>query len=284
MRSGFKLKKHAAILVVLLLVFPVSFIDCASAQAEGFSVAIEKPDAGEIINGTSINLHFSVTKGADYVWVETISYNVYLDGDLRNQHQQNISSRRNGVLDANLNLILTNLTQGKHTIRVDLDLYYCPSTWINVFYHLYPSSSVDFFIHREIQPQMSISGLDVYKANQAMFNVTTNEFDSAVSYSLDRGANVTLPQNKSAPFLDSYVYNVTLFGLSEGTHTLTAYAKDVFNQSAMAEKTFTVQQPMPLSTIAVAAVSVAVVALVAAGLLIYHKKTNTTKSRKFDEF
>jgi len=71
MRSGFKLKKHAAILVVLLLVFPVSFIDCASAQAEGFSVAIEKPDAGEIINGTSINLHFSVTKGADYVWVET---------------------------------------------------------------------------------------------------------------------------------------------------------------------------------------------------------------------
>jgi len=88
MRSGFKLKKHAAILVVLLLVFPVSFMTVQVAQAEGFSVAIEKPDAGEIINGTVINLHFSDTKGADYVWVETISYNVYLDGDLRNQHQQ----------------------------------------------------------------------------------------------------------------------------------------------------------------------------------------------------
>jgi len=35
---------------------------------------------------------------------------------------------------------------------------------------------------------------------------------------------------------------------------------------------------MPLSTIAVAAFSVAVVALGGAGLLIYHKKTNTTKS------
>ena len=111
-----------------------------------------------------------------------------------------------------------------------------------------------------------------------MFNVTTNEFDSAVSYSLDNGANVTLPQNESTPFLDSYVYNVTLFGLSEGTHTLTAYSKDVFNQSAMAEKTFTVQQPMPLSTIAVAAVSiVAVVLVVAAGLLVYHK----SKTKQF---
>lgn len=272
--------KHAVRLIapfISLLILSISFIDYASAQGD-FVVIIENPVAGQIINEDSVNLNLSVTKATDYVWVETISYTVYLDGSLRNQYQQNITSRRNDLVDVNLNLILTNLTQSKHTIRVDLDLYYCPSTWIPVFYHLYPSTSVDFFVYRGIQPQVAISALDAHGTDQTTFNITTNERGSDVSYSLDGAANVTLPQNESTVILDLVTYNVTLSGLPFGFHTLTAYAKDVFNQTAVAERTFTEPLSPSMIAIIVTAILVTVVAC-AATLLRYKKVTNPFKPK-----
>ena len=197
-----------------------------------------------------------------------MNYKVYLYGELYNQNQQTSKDKKIDLVGAELNLDLTSLTQGKHTIRVDVDSDYTIGvTGIDIFYvPSHTSAEVNFFVYRGIQPQVAISGLGVYEPNKTVFNITTNEPDANISYSLDGAANVTLPQNESAP------RNLTLTDLHSGPHTLTVYVKDTFNQTAKSEKTFTVEQPMPLSTLAAAAVSVAVAVVVGAGLLVYFKK------------
>lgn len=276
-------------LFMFLLVFSVSFVDCASGQGDaggGFVTIIESPVEGKVINGNSVNLTFSVASAGqhttvlgDLFWVKSIFYNVSLDGEFYYQNRQNEISgwlSTTSIRDEHLNF--TNLTQGEHTIKVDIVLnYYISILLPDLFYYM--SASVDFLV-RGIQPQVAVSGLDVYQTNQPnqpTFNVTTNEPYATVSYSLDGAANVTLPQNWSVPFQDLYVYNITLFGLPEGAHTLKAYAKDAFNQTAMAEKTFTI--PIPLSTIAVT-VGIAIV-VCAAFLLLLKKRAKSSNLKSF---
>lgn len=264
--------KRTALALCLLLFVSVLFVDCASAQAQGFLVTIENPAEGEIITASSVNLNFSVSNyGILRHPVRSINYTVYLDGNLCRKETQAVNLTKAGFLYYT-NLTLTNLTQGRHEIGVDVTImadmtaaapFHTPIGKVDD-----KSATVDFFVYQGILPQVSISGLDVY-ANRTTFNITANEFDSTVSYSLDGGANVTLPQNESALLQDLYAYNVTLLGLPGGIHTLAAYVKDVFNHTAVAEETFTV---LPLS-IMVLIVVIAVTGIVcAAGLFVYFRK------------
>ena len=199
---------------------------------------------------------------------------------LNGQNQITFNGGWTDLVDGNFTLILTNATQGEHWIRVDLELErYVPITGVPLIFteNVNMSASVDFFVYRRIQPQVNISGLDVYKTNQTVFNVTTNELDMNVSYSLDGAANVTLPQNQSPPFQDSYTYNVTLLGLPNGAQTLTVYTKDVFNNTATSQKNFTVQQPMSLQTIA--AIAGTAIAVACAAILLLFKKSKNKKSQ-----
>lgn len=63
--------------------------------------------------------------------------------------------------------------------------------------------------------------------------------------------------------------NTTLTGLSNGSHNVTVYAKDLVDTETSVTVWFNVAAPFPFVPVAV---SVAVVALVAAGLLVYFKK------------
>jgi hypothetical protein len=268
------MRKHAVRLVAIFLFalfLSLSFVDCATAQ--DFVETIESPVAGETINGNSVNLNFSVARY--HFWPVNMSYKVYLDGELCNQSQQTMNNRWTNSVYTSLTLDLTNLTQGEHTIKVDVNLQTYLSVIFPFIFTYNMPASVDFFVYRGIQPQVSILGFDVYKTNQTIFNITTNERGSAVSYSLDGEANVTLPQNESATLLDLYTYNVTLSDLPIGFHTLTAYAKDVFNQTAVVEKTFAVPPSLPTITIIVA-IAIAVVCAVA---LLLKKRGNPFKSK-----
>jgi hypothetical protein len=94
----------------------------------------------------------------------------------------------------------------------------------------------------------------IYSANKPV-NWTT--------FSLDGKENVTLSGN------------TTLTGLTNGFHNITVYAQDTFgNIGASQNISFTVAKPEPESfpIVPVAAVSIVAVALVVAGLLVYHKK------------
>jgi hypothetical protein len=79
---------------------------------------------------------------------------------------------------------------------------------------------------------------------------------SQVTFSLDAKENVTTSGN------------ITLSGLANGNHNITVYAMDEAGNTAFQTIYFTVAEPFPI--VPVAAVSVAV-ALVVAGLLVYHK-------------
>jgi parallel beta-helix repeat protein len=77
-------------------------------------------------------------------------------------------------------------------------------------------------------------------------------------YSLDGKETITVTDN------------TTLTGLLNGSHNVTVYAKDLVDAEASDTVWFNVAEPFPV--VPVAAVSVAVVAVVSAGLLVYFKK------------
>ena len=86
------------------------------------------------------------------------------------------------------------------------------------------------------------------------------------SYSLDGQQNVT------------FSGNTNLTDISNGVHNITIYAQDTFGNIGSSQTTsFTVakSEPESFQIVPVAAVSVAV-ALVVAGLLVYHKKHKHT--------
>lgn len=103
-----------------------------------------------------------------------------------------------------------------------------------------------------------------YSIGDLAINFTSSEEDSRYSYSLDGNESIAMQKD------------TILTDLSEGTHNLTVYAEDAFGNVGSSETiTFKVVKPEPpksFPTLPVAFVSVSAVALVAAGLLIYHKK------------
>jgi parallel beta-helix repeat protein len=88
------------------------------------------------------------------------------------------------------------------------------------------------------------------------------------AYCLDEASNVTLASN-------SPITNITLANLTIGFHNVTVFANDTYGNMANPQTiNFTIQKPAPASfpAVPVASVSVAVLALVVAGLLIYRKQ------------
>ena len=103
----------------------------------------------------------------------------------------------------------------------------------------------------------------IYNFTNVPLNFTVPQYSIKVLYSLDGKENVTATGN------------TTITGLSNGLHNLTVYAQDTFGNIGSSQTiVFTVAKPEPesLPVILVAAVSTVAVALVAAGLLVYHKK------------
>jgi hypothetical protein len=109
--------------------------------------------------------------------------------------------------------------------------------------------------------------------NESSVSLVFNS-DKAVnwtSYSLDGQQNITFSGNT----------NIT--DISNGVHNVTIYAQDTFGNLGSSQTiNFTVAKPEPLPppesfpVVLVAAVSIVAVALVVAGLLVYHKKHKTT--------
>jgi hypothetical protein len=109
-----------------------------------------------------------------------------------------------------------------------------------------------------------------YNASSVDLVFTVNKPVNWTGYSLDGQDNVTITGN------------TTLSGLSNGLHNVTVYARDEFENTGASETiSFTVEAPFPL--VPVAAASVATVAVVIAGLLVYFRKRNNAKTNKHSE-
>jgi hypothetical protein len=125
-------------------------------------------------------------------------------------------------------------------------------------------SSVSVEVPKWASPP-SVHLINTENATYASANVTL-EFTVSkqtlwMVYSLDGQDNVTVTGN------------ATMAGLSNGLHNVTVYVKDDFDNVGTSETIyFTVEVPEPFPTLQIVAVSVAVVAVVAAGVMVYFKK------------
>jgi multisubunit Na+/H+ antiporter MnhC subunit len=90
---------------------------------------------------------------------------------------------------------------------------------------------------------------------------TVDEAGLLMAYSLDGKENITITKN------------MTLTGLANGVHDLTIYAKDKAGNIGASETIyFSVEVPEPFPTTLVVTASVASVAVIGVGLLVYFKK------------
>ena len=100
----------------------------------------------------------------------------------------------------------------------------------------------------------------LYNESSVSLNFTVDKPVNWMGYSLDGLDNVTVGDN------------ITLTGLASGLHNVTVYAKDEFNNTGSSETISFIIAEKPFPVVPVAAASVASVALIGVGLLVYFKK------------
>ena len=135
------------------------------------------------------------------------------------------------------------------------------STTYYIGYKISGSSAVNFTIDT-VPPEISVLTMEnkTYDTSNVPLSFTVNEPSSQTAYSLDGQDNVT------------FARDTILTGLSEGEHNVTVFATDEAGNTGASETvTFTVAKPAPFPTTMVVA-SIAPVAVIGVGLLIYFKK------------
>jgi len=107
-----------------------------------------------------------------------------------------------------------------------------------------------------------------YAVNDVPLNFTVSEQTSWIGYSLDVQANVTIGGN------------TTLYGLSDGSYTLTVYAKDMTGNAGASEMVYfsvNTQQAEPFPILIV--VAIVMIAGVGSVLLIYLRRVKKTMGK-----
>jgi hypothetical protein len=158
------------------------------------------------------------------------------------------------------NATLTKLSEGPHNITAWAEERINYLSFGELVGSVY--STVQFSVDL-LPPSISILSPEpkAYNTSDVPLDFTVNEAFSQVSYSLDEQENITAAGN------------MTLTQLSDGAHNVTVYATDeAGNMGASETVTFTVAVSEPFPTVPVAVASVASIAVVIAGLLVYFKK------------
>jgi hypothetical protein len=158
---------------------------------------------------------------------------------------------------------LTGVPDGNHslTLYAEGGGWYPPQGIKQSGFFIDGTLTVSFAVYNT-PPTIALLSLEnkTYYEFDVPLNFTTNETVSKISYSLDGQENVTIDGN------------ATLSGLAEGQHDLTVYASDnIGNFGASESVYFTIAKSEFFPNVPVSA-GVVSIALVAAGLLVYHKK------------
>jgi hypothetical protein len=157
--------------------------------------------------------------------------------------------------------VVKGLSEGWHKITVTASCEY-----------LSEGSAFVMFMVDTVAPSIAVLSPrnKTYIITEVPLNFNMSEAAKWISYNLDGQKNTTITGN------------ITLPELSFGSHNLTVYANDTVGHLGTSETVyFTITQeteetsagqPEPFPTFPVAAVSVASLAVVAAGVLVYWKK------------
>jgi len=186
-------------------------------------------------NTTNVSLNFTVNE-------ETSWMGYSLDG-------------QNKVTITENTLILTELAEGSHTLTI-----YATDTAGKT-----GTSETIYFTVDSNPPVISILSPEnkAYYTIETQLNFTINEPTSWMGYSLDGQDNVTLTENA-----------LNLTGLSNGSHNLTVYAKDIAGNVGMSETVhFTIESDLTPWITAIAIIT----AVMVASVLIYYTRIRRQK-------
>jgi len=282
------MKKAVIAILALLILLAVTGIDAkANPYSFGYIAVVETPEDVELPtisfmspqNGTvfatdTITLSFRVTTNTSkHTPSNDSSYSVQgltqvsYSSDWQKDNVSVFESFWPALVNKTVvyKATLSKIPEGRHSINVTAFAYGL-LTKINTHYTLeyYPfymntSSSVYFTIDKT-PPNMVIQQPlnDTYDATNVPLYLTVNEPVAWIRYSLDGQKNITTAGNATFPTL------------SVGSHSLAVYANDTAGNIAASEVvSFQTKKPFPTLVVAF---SVAIAAIVSAGLLVYWKK------------
>lgn len=267
-------------------IFPVYSGEVAPrSDTQPPKISILSPEHNSTVNTDNISVSFKVEVGESKSAESTMVWNVYYKADwLENntyvyEYVPATSNYPETKTDFSATMNLTEIPEGRHTIIVyatEKGTYYEPpfSEWpmwslrFNVksySFQIIGASIVSFTV--DVTPlTVTVSPI----ANQILsksgtsdvpLNFTVNGSAPKISYALDGQDNVTITGN------------MTLAGMSVGLHNVIVYVWDATGNIGASENlSFTVAEPEFFSVVPVAAVFTAVVAVVTAVFLVYHKK------------
>ena len=283
-KQGLPVEKKALLAIAFISVFLLSaiartqFIRVATADPlieERYEsppiVSIHSPANGADVS--SVLLNFTVTKSVD--WLSTpISFSYsgglsqklfsvyfYIDGNFYGS----VAPNSNLLSPFSYSLLLTNLTDGSHTLVVRADSTGVVRNWISSTVYSVPIDSVFAtanFTLDSTPPNVSFLSVDTaYTTSEFSLDFTLNESVCEISYVLDGQESVKVSGN------------TTLANLAYGEHNVTVYATDNVGNIGSETITFTIEEPEPEpfpSTHVIASIITA--AIVGVGLLVYFKK------------
>jgi hypothetical protein len=280
--------KVAMMLVGFLLFLPITQVEASLF----FSTTILSPVQGQIFLGGSVTVNVRITLRYPQFYTSDYAFQpvCYLDG--QRSGLMNVVSVEQGdmvktLAVANCKLVLNYLRQGEHTIEIK-GTGLVPS---RVYEERLSSEVVVFFVNLGVAPSVSVSGLYTTATGQVIFNIITNRADAVVSYSLDRLANVSLPQDLAVQMgsAHQYKYNVSLGGLADGRHYVKVFVVDNLGNAGVAVSEFrinttslappaapTQQSELPITAALVAGAAIA--AAICLGLVAYFLRHNGKRS------
>jgi hypothetical protein len=242
-------KKLSAIIaistVLVMIVAEAQIASLVSANPTWLYVSVISPE-NKTYNTNSVPLIFVLGEGGEVSWT---GYS------LDNQEAVTVSG----------NSTLKGLADGSHSIIVYAN---------DSFGLMEKSKTVNFAVYIDAIPPIVevLSPEDtVYNATSLPLNFTINEPASWIAYTLDNQDNTTIDGN------------ITLSGLTEGTHSVTVFANDtVGNIGASQTINFSIlpsptptpepEQQAPFPTILALTASGVFIAVVGLGSLVYFKK------------
>jgi hypothetical protein len=245
------------------------------------TIKISSPENNTVYDVSNVSLVFNVRAIIPTFPVRFYCYlgfsDVYYEASwLSNRTTLDIETTRyyeNCALNHKFSISLEGVPEGSHSLKVSAvlsgsrqtnatsDSYGTPVIHYGM-YKVIGSSLVNFTVDTTA-PKVSILTLEnkTYNTPDVMLNYTVNEAVSQVAYSLDGQNNMTISGN------------TTLADLSTGEHYVTVYATDLAGHVGVSETIyFNVEAQEPFPTTLVATASVATIAVVGVGLLVYFKK------------
>ncbi len=233
------------------------------SNTEPPEISILSPENNTMFPNNSFFLNFTISVGHSTTGSYLNIYDAGYKADWK-QYDQWINPE---LTEFSFNL--TDVPDGNHSIIVHaaeegsyIPAYNSSNPMTRNDFYINDTSTV-FFVVDTTSPKVSILSLEnrTYNTPDVSLDFAVSESFSHVIYSLDGKNNVTISGN------------MTLAGLPNGDHNVTIYATDVAGNTGGSEITyFTVDVPEPFPTTLVVAASIATVAVVGVGLLVYFKK------------